>query len=226
MLAWSRPDPQRLIRAAAELVLAGHDVVFEYAPGRDDDALGELTDLVARTHAAGLADACEITVPVGRLGVVAAARLGAAAADVGMAVAVSGPAGQADALAADLPGAGVVVRAAAPGADLRCSRLEAPRVRLTEGRGSAAGLSFVRCLNALMARSAQLGIAATDPRLIAITGERAAWHGRTPDSWEYVMPHGVRVEDQQRLMAAGHRVRVSLFTRGDSVVRRVLAGRS
>jgi proline dehydrogenase len=226
VLAWSRPDPQRLLRAAAELVLTGHEVALEYAPARGDDAEAELTDLVARAHAAGLADACEITVPVGRLGAVTAGRLAGAATDAGMAVTFSGPAGQADALAAALTGAGVVVHSGAPGAVVRCSRLDAPRVRLTEARGSSAALSFVRCLNALMARSAQLGIAAVDPRLIAITGERAAWHSRTPDSWEYVMPHGVRIEEQQRLMAAGHRVRVALSTRGGSSVRRVLAGRS
>ena len=224
MLAWSRPDPQRLLRAAAELVLAGHEVVLEYSSARGDDADAELTDLVARAHAAGLAGACELTVPVGRLGPVAARRLADGAIGAGMAVAFSGPAGQVDALAETVPGTGVVVPAAAPRADVRCSRLDAPRVRLTEGRGPSAGLSFVRCLNALMARSAQLGIAATDPRLIAITGERAVWHGRTPDSWEYVMPHGVRVEEQQRLTAAGHRVRVTLPTRGGFAVRRVLAG--
>ena len=38
MLAWSRPDPQRLLRAAAELVLAGHEVALEYTPARGDDA--------------------------------------------------------------------------------------------------------------------------------------------------------------------------------------------
>jgi proline dehydrogenase len=226
VLAWSRPDPQRLLRAAAELVLAGHDVVFDYVPVRGDAPAVDLPDLVAQVSAAGLAGACELTVPVGRLGVVTAGRVAEAAADVGMAVAFSGPAGQADALAATLPGAGVVVHAAAPGAAIRCGRADAARVRLTEGRGPSAALSFVRCLNALMAGRANLGIAAADPRLIAITGERAAWHGRSPDSWEYVMPHGVRIEEQQRLMAAGHRVRVALTPRGASAVRRVLAGRS
>jgi len=226
VLAWSRPDPQRLLRCAAELVLAGHDVVFEYAHSRGDDARAELTDLITRADAAGLAGACELTVPVGRLGAVAASRLGGAAADLGMAVAFSGPAGQVDALAADQLGAGVVVHSAAPGSAVRCARIDAPRVRLTEGRGPSAALSFVRCLNAVMSRTVQLGIAATDPRLIAIAGERAVWHGRAPESWEYVMPFGVRVEDQQRLMAAGHRVRVALATRGGATVRRVLAGRS
>jgi proline dehydrogenase len=75
-----------------------------------------------------------------------------------------------------------------------------------------------------MVRRVQLGIAATDPRLIAIAGERAVWHGRTPETWEYVLPFGVRVEEQQRLMAAGLRVRVTLPTRGGFAVRRVLAG--
>jgi proline dehydrogenase len=226
VLAWSRPDPQRLLRCAAELVLAGHGVVFEYAPSRGDDAGAELTELIARAEAAGLAGACELTVPVGRLGTADASRIAEAAADAGMAVAFSGPAAQVDALAAARPGAGVVVHAGAPGSAVRCARIEAPRVRLTEGRGPSAALSFVRCLNAGMARSVQLGIAATDPRLIAIAGERAAWHGRAPESWEYVMPVGVRVEEQQRLMAAGHRVRVTLATRGGSAVRRVLAGRA
>jgi proline dehydrogenase len=226
VLAWSRPDPQRLLRCTAELVLAGHDVVFEYAPARGDDADAELSDLVARADAAGLAGACELTVPVGRLGAAAAGRIAEAAGDVGMAVAFSGPAAQADALADAQPGAGVVVHAGAPGAAVRCGRIDAPRIRLTEGRGPSAALSYVRCLNAVMVRRVQLGIAATDPRLIAIAGERAVWHGRTPESWEYVLPFGVRVEEQQRLMAAGHRVRVALSTRGGSTVRRVLAGRS
>ena len=78
--------------------------------------------------------------PVGRLGAVAAGRLAATAADAGLAVALSGPAGQADALAAELPGAGVVVPAGAPGAEPRCRPLAGARVRLTEGRGAAADL--------------------------------------------------------------------------------------
>ncbi|MGZ4570219.1 MAG: proline dehydrogenase, partial [Blastococcus sp.] len=84
------------------------------------------------------------------------------------------------------------------------------RVRLTEGRGAAADLAFVRCLNVLMSGSGRPSIAATDPRLIAITGERAAWNGRTPDSWEHVMPFRVRTEEQQRLAAAGYTVRVAV----------------
>ena len=83
-------------------------------------------------------------------------------------------------------------------------------MRLTEGRGRAADLAFVRCLNVLMAGAATPPIAAADPRLIAITGERAAWNGRTPDSWEHVMPYGVRTDEQQRLVAGGSTVRVAV----------------
>jgi proline dehydrogenase len=53
-------------------------------------------------------------------------------------------------------------------------------------------------------------VAATDPRLIAIAGERAAWNGRAPDSWEHVMPYGIRTDEQRRLTAAGYTVRVAV----------------
>jgi hypothetical protein len=35
-----------------------------------------------------------------------------------------------------------------------------------------------------------------------VAGERAAWYARPPESWEHVMPYGVRPTDQQRLVAA------------------------
>jgi proline dehydrogenase len=50
----------------------------------------------------------------------------------------------------------------------------------------------------------------SDPRLIAIAGERAAWNGRTSDSWELVMPYGVLIHERQRLVAAGDTVRVTV----------------
>ena len=84
------------------------------------------------------------------------------------------------------------------------------RVRLTAGRGAAADLAFVRCLNVLMAGGGHHAVAAWDPRLVAITGERAAWNGRSPDSWEYVMPYGIRTAQHRRLVAAGCAVRVAV----------------
>jgi proline dehydrogenase len=61
-----------------------------------------------------------------------------------------------------------------------------------------------------MAGEGRPGIAVSDPRLIAIAGERAAWNGRAPDSWELVMPYGVLIHEQRRLVAAGDTVRVAV----------------
>ncbi|MBJ7453555.1 MAG: proline dehydrogenase, partial [Blastococcus sp.] len=69
-----------------------------------------------------------------------------------------------------------------------------------------------RCVDVLMAGDGRPAVATTDPRLIAITGERAAWHGRAPDSWEHVMPWRVRTAEQQRLAAAGTTVRVAVVS--------------
>jgi proline dehydrogenase len=54
------------------------------------------------------------------------------------------------------------------------------------------------------------GVGTTDPRLVAIAGERAAWNERVLDSWEYVMPWQVRSEQQRRSVTGGYRVRVVL----------------
>jgi hypothetical protein len=60
-----------------------------------------------------------------------------------------------------------------------------------------------------------------DPRLVALAGERAAWNERPPDSWEYVMSWQVRSDQQRRLVAGGHRVRVVLHS-GDGTPARAL----
>jgi proline dehydrogenase len=113
-----------------------------------------------------------------------------------------------------LPAARIVVPAAEPGAESWCRDLAGGRVRLTAGRGARADLAFVRCLNVLMAGGGHPAVATADPRLVAITGERAAWNDRTPDSWEHVMPYRVRRYDRRRLLAAGYRVRVAVGSRG------------
>jgi proline dehydrogenase len=137
-----------------------------------------------------------------------------------MAVAVTGPPAVVDELVTDLPDVRVVVRAEEPLAETRCRAHAARRVRLVRGRGvrrrslgrRSTDLVFVRCLNVLMAGDGRPAIAAADARLIAIAGERAAWNGRTPDSWEHVVPYGVLTEERQRLVAAGCSVRVALAT--------------
>jgi proline dehydrogenase len=119
--------------------------------------------------------------------------------------------GRPEAVAAvDLSVARIVVPAGEPGAEARCREHAGGRVRLVQGRGAAAGLAFVRCLNVLMAGDGRPAIAASDPRLIAIAGERAAWNGRSPDSWEHVLPYGVLTDEQHRLVAAGYAVRVAV----------------
>ena len=200
------------VRAAAEATAAGCAVALEHTPAAD--AATELRDLVARVAGAGLAGACELTVPVDRLGAAAAGVVGAAA-DAGLDVALDGAPAAVDALATAAGPVTVVVRAADAGAEERCRALAGGRVRLTGShlagrRGAAADLAFVRCLDVLMSGAGRPGVGTTDPRLVAIAGERAAWNERAVDSWEYVMPWQVRSEQQRRLIAGGYRVRVVL----------------
>lgn len=198
------------LRVAGELVADGRRVAIEHVPGRGDDAVADGTTLLRRVHGAGLSAACELTLPVDRLGAAAVRELAAVASESAVAVVLAGPAVAVDALLGELPGAGAVVPAGRPGAEDRCRALADGRVRLADGRGAAADLAFVRCLNVLMAGGGRPEAATADLRLIAIAGERAAWNGRSPESWEYVMPYGVRTAEQHRLVAAGHPVRVAL----------------
>jgi proline dehydrogenase len=200
------------VRAAAEAVGSGRRVALEHVPGRTADPQAEVRTLIGRVHAAGLIPSCDLTLAVDRLGAAATRALAAAAAGCGLAVVLAGTPGEADVLAADLPDAGVVVPAAEPGAEDRCRALAARSVRLVDGRGAAADLAFVRCLNVLMAGPGRPGVATTDPRLLAIAGERAAWNERPHDSWEYVMPWRVRTDEQQRLVAAGATVRTAVLS--------------
>ena len=200
------PRADDAVRVAGELVAEGRLVALEPVAGRRDDAAADLESLVGRVRAAGLAASCELTVPVDRLG-----RQGVLdVARGGLPVVLSGSPGDVDALAADLPDAGVAVRAGEPGSEARCRELADGRVRLLAGRGADGDLAFVRCLNVLMAGSGRPAVATSDLRLVAIAGERAAWNGRSPDSWEHVMPYGVRTAEQRRLVAAGLAVRVTV----------------
>jgi proline dehydrogenase len=68
--------------------------------------------------------------------------------------------------------------------------------------------SYVRCLNVLMSGEGYPMVATHDPRLIAIAEDRARWFDRATDEYEFQMLYGVRPEEQARLAAAGHMVRV------------------
>ena len=209
------PRIEDAVRVAGELVADGRRVALEHVPAPGTAPPESSAPSSAEIHAAGLAADCELTLPADQLA------LAATAAGVGLAVVVAGR-------AEPPPGAGVVVAAGAPDAEARCRAHAAGRVRLTEGRGAAADLAFVRCLNVLMAGDGHPEIAASDRRLIAIAGERAAWNGRSPDSWEHVMPYGVLTDEQHRLVAGGYTVRVAVPSGAGAaaLVARRLGGRA
>ena len=71
-------------------------------------------------------------------------------------------------------------------------------------------LNYVRCANVLLAGAGYPMFATHDPRLIEVVGERARWHDRGPGTFEYQLLHGVRPDEQRRLAASGHTVRVYL----------------
>jgi proline dehydrogenase len=68
--------------------------------------------------------------------------------------------------------------------------------------------SFVRCLKVLMAGEGYPMVASHDPRLVAITGDLVRRNGRAQGSYEYQMLYGIRPHEQQRLAAAGEKMRV------------------
>jgi proline dehydrogenase len=70
--------------------------------------------------------------------------------------------------------------------------------------------AFVRSLNILMSGDGYPMIATHDPRLVAIAEDRARWFDRSADEYEFQMSYGVRTEEQARLAAEGHTVRVCL----------------
>ncbi|MFI6943207.1 proline dehydrogenase family protein [Streptomyces sp. NPDC050418] len=68
--------------------------------------------------------------------------------------------------------------------------------------------AYVRVLKILMEGDGYPMIGSHDPRLIAITQELARRAGRKLDDYEFQMLYGIRSEEQDRLAAEGHRMRV------------------
>ena len=68
--------------------------------------------------------------------------------------------------------------------------------------------SYVRCLNVLLAGAGYPMFATHDPRLIAIGAQRATFHGKGRDEFEFQLLFGIRPAEQRRLAAAGHTVRI------------------
>jgi proline dehydrogenase len=218
------PGVDDALRVAGVLIATGRRVSVEHAAADPADDEAELTALLRRLQAAGWAADCDVVLTVGRLGTARTRALAAAAREAGVGVVLTG----AESDVGEVAGASVTVSTREPDAEQRCRSLAAGGVRLAGGGGTAGRLAFVRCLHVLLAAPGRPGIATTDPRLIAITGERAAWHGRAPESWEHVMPYGIRTDEQQRLVAAGYRVRVAVPSGAGAlgVVARRLGGRA
>ena len=102
-----------------------------------------------------------------------------------------------------------------------CRDLATPgsRIRLCKGayrepasvayqKAEEVDLSYVRCTNVLLAGDGYPMFATHDPRLIAIAGERAKFHGKQHDEFEFQMLFGIRPDEQRRLARDGHLVRV------------------
>jgi proline dehydrogenase len=121
----------------------------------------------------------------------------------------------------DFPDTGAVVQAYLRRTEADCRDLAyaGSRVRLCKGDykepASVAyqgkddvDRSFVRCLKVLMAGEGYPMVASHDPRLVAITGDLVRRNGRAQGSYEYQMLYGIRPHEQQRLAAAGEKMRV------------------
>jgi proline dehydrogenase len=124
-------------------------------------------------------------------------------------------------LRADFPQTGAVIQAylrRSPG-DVEDLVRSGSRVRLCKGaykepesvayqRRKDVDLAYVRLMVRLLQDGAYPMIATHDPRLVAIAGSLVRRLGRSEDSYEYQMLFGIRPDEQSRLAAAGHRVRV------------------
>jgi proline dehydrogenase len=122
-------------------------------------------------------------------------------------------------LRADFPDTGAVLQAYLRRTEGDCRDLATAgsRVRLCKGAyrepASVAytkrldvDLSYVRCLNVLMAGEGYPMLATHDPRLIEIGAERAKFHAT--EAFEFQMLYGIRPDEQRRLAENGNTVRV------------------
>jgi proline dehydrogenase len=122
-------------------------------------------------------------------------------------------------LRVDFPETGAVLQAYLHRTEGDCRDLAygGSRVRLCKGaykepasvayqRRQEVDLSYVRCMKALLEGAGYPMFATHDPKLIAIATELTA--GRDGSGFEFQMLYGIRPDEQRRLAAAGHTVRV------------------
>ena len=197
----------------------------------------EYRSLVDAAAASGLAQVVEVTVFADALGLlpeadpaVASARLADLAqhsAGRGVALMVgTGPVDVAaatiamvDALHAGGLDVGITLPAAVRRTEADCVRLADRRVRLIKGsrKGDPAvsygqpyeiDKAYVRCAKALLAGSGDASFATHDARLIEILESLVGRYGRIRHSYEFALFMGRQEGAQERLLAAGERVRV------------------
>lgn len=126
-------------------------------------------------------------------------------------------------LRTEYPWVGAVLQSALRRTEGDCRDLATAgsRVRLVKGayaepatvaypRKSDVDAAYRRCLEVLMAGDGYPMIATHDLALVAAARELATRHGRTTESWELQMLHGIRTDEQRALAADGVAVRVYL----------------
>jgi proline dehydrogenase len=126
-------------------------------------------------------------------------------------------------LRADFPDTAAVLQAYLKRTEADCRDLSGSgsRVRLCKGAydepasvayrsAEDVDLSYVRCLNILLAGDGYPMWATHDPRLIEIARARADSYGKLPEQYEFQMLYGIRPNEQRRLVAEGQTVRVYL----------------
>ena len=121
----------------------------------------------------------------------------------------------------DFPETGAVLQAYLRRTEGDCRDLArvGSRVRLCKGaykepesvafQGKAeVDAAYVRALTVLMAGDGYPMVATHDPRLVSTTEDLARRHSRAADSFEFQMLYGIRPHEQERLAAAGQKMRV------------------
>lgn len=194
-------------------------------------------DLLARLDAEGLADRVEVSVKLSALGQAVDAELTrtnvqticAAAAAVGTTVTFDAEdhtttddtLGMLREIRDAFPTTGGVLQAYLRRTPDDCRALSGPgsRIRLCKGAydepesvalrdPAAVDAAYLACLRILFKGEGYPMVASHDPRMIEAALGYADLLGRGPGDFELQMLHGVRSEEQRRLAAAGHTVRV------------------
>jgi proline dehydrogenase len=121
----------------------------------------------------------------------------------------------------EFPQVATVLQAYLHRTEADCRELSGPgsRIRLCKGAyaepasvafQSAAEVdaSYLRCLRVLMEGQGYPMVASHDPAMIAAAKRHIEDTSRTPQDYEFQMLYGIRDDEQQRLVAEGHHLRV------------------